>query len=163
MDFGITLKQPWAEFVITNLKPSENRSWKCKHRGLLFIHSSKFPDTEWTEKVNHEAKYAGKRHLRRLTIGSNGRLDIVMACGKLIGAVIMEDCIEEAVTDWCDHGVWHHRYIHAIKFTRPVAMKGTQKIYAMDNQIIQQLCSSDLKQVDKLKKLSLRLGYGEKL
>lgn len=163
MYFGITVKQPWAEFIVTNLKPSENRSWHCKHRGVLIIHASKTPDETWVEKVGLSAKYAGKKHLRRLTIGSLARLDMVMKNGYVIGAVLMEDCLEDVLTDWCDHGVWHHRYRDAIKFVDPVKMTGRQKLFVVNNDIIQQLSATDQNSLKALEKLSVRVGLSQGL
>jgi len=36
----LTLKQPWASYVMELLKLFETRSWMTKHRGDLLIHSS---------------------------------------------------------------------------------------------------------------------------
>lgn len=163
MYMGVTLKQPWGEFVVAGLKRSENRSWKSKYRGVLLIHTSKHPDKEWHEQVSLEAKYAGKQHLRRATTGSRGRLDIVMRNGYLIGAVIMEDCLSEALTPWCDHGVWHHRYRSPYKFTTPIKMNGRQKMFVVKDEIIKQIAATDMEMLNRLQKKSEELGFGEAL
>jgi hypothetical protein len=38
---ALTIKNPWAMFILIGLKDVENRSWKTDYRGKLLIHSSK--------------------------------------------------------------------------------------------------------------------------
>jgi len=46
----LSIRQPWAEMILTGDKWCENRSWKTGYRGRLYIHSSRIdslPDEDW--------------------------------------------------------------------------------------------------------------------
>ena len=40
---ALTIRQPWATFIVTGLKSYETRSWQTKYRGPLAIHAAKRP------------------------------------------------------------------------------------------------------------------------
>jgi len=42
--YALSLKQPWAEFILSRRKVIETRSWDTKFRGTFLIHSSKNVD-----------------------------------------------------------------------------------------------------------------------
>jgi len=41
---ALSLKQPWAELVVSKKKTIELRKWNTKFRGNFLIHASKIPD-----------------------------------------------------------------------------------------------------------------------
>ncbi len=43
---ALSLKQPYAELVVSGRKSIELRKWNTKFRGEFFIHASKTPDAE---------------------------------------------------------------------------------------------------------------------
>lgn len=42
----LSLKQPWAELVLSGKKTLELRSWNTKHRGEFYVHASQNTDKE---------------------------------------------------------------------------------------------------------------------
>lgn len=40
-DRCLSIRQPWAHFIVNGGKRIENRSWKANYRGPIFIHASK--------------------------------------------------------------------------------------------------------------------------
>ena len=44
---AISIKQPWANLIVSGEKTIETRFWKTNHRGRLLIVSSKRPKSEW--------------------------------------------------------------------------------------------------------------------
>ena len=46
----LSLKQPFAELVVTGKKTIELRKWNTKFRGEFLVHASKHPDKEAMEK-----------------------------------------------------------------------------------------------------------------
>ena len=42
---ALSLKQPYAELVVSGKKTIELRKWRTKFRGEFFIHASKIPDS----------------------------------------------------------------------------------------------------------------------
>ena len=47
---ALSLKQPFAELVVSGRKTIELRKWNTKFRGKFLIHSSKTPDKKGMEK-----------------------------------------------------------------------------------------------------------------
>ncbi|MDP4039253.1 MAG: ASCH domain-containing protein [Candidatus Pacearchaeota archaeon] len=45
-----SLKQPWAELVVSGKKKIEIRKWNTYFRGEFFIHASKIPDKDAMKK-----------------------------------------------------------------------------------------------------------------
>ncbi len=41
---ALTIRQPWAEQILTGTKRREYRSWRTDHRGPLVIHAAARPD-----------------------------------------------------------------------------------------------------------------------
>ena len=47
---ALSLKQPFAELIVSGKKTIELRNWKTKFRGKFLIHASKIPDKESMKK-----------------------------------------------------------------------------------------------------------------
>lgn len=43
---AISIRQPWADLIVSGLKDIENRTWNTTHRGKLLIHASQTFDRE---------------------------------------------------------------------------------------------------------------------
>ena len=85
----ITVKQPWAWAIIHAGKDIENRTWRTKFRGRLFIHSSLTWDKfgwEWLE-ANMPHKIPMKRGL-------------IQTFDSVIGVVDVVDCVDESKSKW---------------------------------------------------------------
>ncbi len=48
---ALSLKQPWAELVVSGRKTLEIRKWNTKFRGELLIHASKIPNSKAMERL----------------------------------------------------------------------------------------------------------------
>lgn len=86
---ALSLKQPWADLIVSGVKPIENRRWKSSYRGHLLIHASKTWDAEgakWIcEKFPHLQDF--------IQIGTHLK-------GYLLGSVEMIGCVEEHSSPW---------------------------------------------------------------
>lgn len=45
---ALSIKQPWASLIANGIKDIENRTWKTKFRGRIYIHAS----AKWDERSN---------------------------------------------------------------------------------------------------------------
>lgn len=48
---ALSLKQPWAELVVSGKKTIELRKWNTKFRGEFLVHASKIPDSNAMGKL----------------------------------------------------------------------------------------------------------------
>lgn len=49
----LSVRQPWADLIVSGIKPVENRTWNTQHRGRIWIHASKTVDQDafpWLQK-----------------------------------------------------------------------------------------------------------------
>ena len=51
---ALSLKQPFAELVVSGKKTIELRNWNTKFRGKFLIHASKIPDSKSMKKFGFE-------------------------------------------------------------------------------------------------------------
>ncbi|MCR4327435.1 MAG: ASCH domain-containing protein [Nanoarchaeota archaeon] len=51
---ALSLKQPFAELVVSGKKTIELRKWKTNFRGKFFVHASKIPDKKFMKKLGFE-------------------------------------------------------------------------------------------------------------
>ena len=84
---ALTIKQPWAELIITGLKDVENRSRRTNFRGRLAVHAGRqraeFDDLDLA---------AMPRRLRRPIEDAWQRHD---NAGKVLGTVEVVDCVQD--------------------------------------------------------------------
>ena len=51
---ALSLKQPWAELVVSGKKTIELRKWKTNFRGEFLIHASRVPDSNAMKRFGFE-------------------------------------------------------------------------------------------------------------
>ncbi|MGM5481715.1 MAG: ASCH domain-containing protein [Nanobdellota archaeon] len=56
---ALSIKQPYAELIVSGKKKIEIRSWNTKFRGEFLIHASKTPDRKAMEHHRYEKLPAG--------------------------------------------------------------------------------------------------------
>jgi len=86
---ALSLKQPWADLVVSGVKSIENRRWRSFYHGFLLIHASKTWDKEGAQWIcEHFPSLKG-------FVNSSTHLQ-----GYLIGSVTMTACVEEHPSPW---------------------------------------------------------------
>jgi len=69
----LSVRQPWASYLVSGMKTIELRSWSSGYRGWLWIHAGKKPDLLAMEMLDLEPSEFG--------------------CGGLVGLARLEDCV----------------------------------------------------------------------
>lgn len=123
---ALSVKQPWASFIVTGEKTVECRTWPTKYRGELLICSSK-----------------GDGYLDYTDEGLSE--DMLLPGGMALGVVELLDCrrmtkadLENAVlpAEWEEDALegfaWHLKTLYEII---PVPVKGKLGIYNIDIDI----------------------------
>ncbi len=57
---ALSLKQPFAELIVSRKKTIELRTWNTKFRGNFLIHASKIPDSKAMKEFGFEKLPVGK-------------------------------------------------------------------------------------------------------
>lgn len=66
---GLTIHQPWAEFIVAQHKVYETRSWATRYRGNIAIHAGKTWDKNMREWTRTTAKNLGIDLPEELPVG----------------------------------------------------------------------------------------------
>ena len=101
---ALSVRQPWAEQILSGEKDVENRSYLTHHRGPLLIHASKTMDVR-------DVEAAGLR-------------PEALATGALIGVVHVVDCTLEVRSGWHEDGDYGWYLESPARFLNPIPYKG---------------------------------------
>ncbi len=107
---AITVKQPWAEWIIAGRKDVENRRWATAHRGLLAIH-------------------AGRNRSEVHRLG----LDLAdFTFGAVIGFVELVDVVTDHTSTWAL--AEHHHWLLArpVRLPEPLVTRGWMGLFTVE-------------------------------
>lgn len=97
---AISIRQPWAFFIVAGLKPVENRDWATRFRGDLLIHAG---------KTMTKADYWNACEFAHFECGVP--VDQIPSAdqlerGGIVGKVNMFDCVSASDSPWFvgEHG-----------------------------------------------------------
>jgi hypothetical protein len=104
----LTVRQPWAELIVSGRKDVENRTRRTNHRGLLAIHAGLGFD-------DHEPP------VRR-----------VLDFGAIIGVVDVVDCTQGSRSRWALPLQWHWLLANARRLSKPIPYRGALGLWTVD-------------------------------
>jgi len=120
----ISVRQPYATLICAGVKPIENRSWRTKFRGRIYIHAPAksevgdivFSDDQLFDMKENNFSYDG------------------LETSAIIGYVEIVDCIRDSKSIWAEYDFWHWVLKDPILFDDPILnVKG--KLSLWDFQI----------------------------
>lgn len=131
---ALTVKQPWAQLIVSGIKNIENRSWKTNFRGRTYIHASQKPvpmngmpdgfnptTEQWSDLVRNHWNI------------KDGRLPDLMAANinsAIIGEVDIIDCVQNHPSIWAEQGVWNWVLANSVCYDEPILnVKGAQSFW----------------------------------
>ena len=85
---ALSIKQPWADLIVSGGKDIENRSWRTPYRGTFAVHAGKSFDIEgylWLLKQDWTPPMSSPK---------NHRL------GGIVGHATIVDCVTEHESPW---------------------------------------------------------------
>ncbi|WP_231489886.1 ASCH domain-containing protein [Pedobacter sp. Leaf170] len=94
---ALTIKQPWASLIAHGIKDIENRSWRTKYRGRIFIHAASKPVGNDLETILNYKQYNNIPLDKQLTF-NNG----IWQNGAIIGEVDIVDCVLNNESIWAE-------------------------------------------------------------
>jgi len=122
----LSVRQPFADLVVTGYKDIENRSRQTSHRGPLLIHASRRIDREMlTELV--------------ATLRADGHNDAAdffsePATGAIVGQVTVIDCVTRSDSDWFT-GPYGYVLADPLLFEHPVEVLGKLGIWELPEDL----------------------------
>lgn len=116
----LSVRQPWADLIVSGPKDVENRARRSNYRGPLLIHASQAVDSQGMEELITELRQVGDED--GIAFHSNS------PTGCIVGLVEMVDCVTEHPSDWFE-GPFGYVLEKPLLFVHPIPMKGKLGIY----------------------------------
>ncbi len=111
---ALSIRQPWAHYILCDGKDVENRSWKLppKHYGRrVLIHAGlrQEPMQACTEAKERAMLRARLRDTtpRMLVEGMAPRIEGNMHLGGIVGVVTLLGCARDSRSPWAESGTFH--------------------------------------------------------
>lgn len=109
VDFGISVRQPWAFAIFEAGKDVENRTWATQYRGRLWIQAGKVSDGSAPEHLTKAAAQAPR--------------------GYLLGYVDLTDCVRGHRSEWAERGQYHWLLANPVLLPDPIPFRGLQGLF----------------------------------
>lgn len=93
---AISIKQPWASLIAHGIKDIENRTWKTKFRGRIYIHASGKQAGSYDELLNDLQKIEFKEKHDKITLRKQHHFSAI------IGEVDIVDCVINHSSIWAE-------------------------------------------------------------
>ena len=84
---ALSIKQPWAWLIVNGYKDIENRDWKTKYRGPVYIHASKRIDFAGIQWIKANFPYIQLPPLEQQV-------------GGIVGKAVITDCVDDCSSPW---------------------------------------------------------------
>jgi hypothetical protein len=111
----LSVRQPWALWLMIGAKPLENRPWSTKTRGPILLHAGKNYDPAFDlVRKQCAAPPARMHHVgflpqecredveRAIARTSNDRLRAASTVGAILGMIELTGCVFESDSPWFD-------------------------------------------------------------
>lgn len=118
IDRCLTVRHPWAHYIISGHKTIENRTWQTAHRGPLAIHAALILDLK------------SFRFIESLGLTPPEIFDT----GAIIGVVDVVDCVRGSADPWAFRGCWNWVLENPRPVT-PIPMKGQLGLFSTPRTI----------------------------
>jgi hypothetical protein len=94
---ALTIKQPWASLIARGVKDIENRTWRTKFRGRIYIHASTTPVTGSYKEILPTGYWTGLAERERSNLIYHFQFR-----GAIIGEVDIIDCVINHESIWAE-------------------------------------------------------------
>ena len=117
---ALSIRQPWADFILNHGKDIENRTWGTGYRGKLLIHASKTVDDDAAVEAYH-----------------NGQVPFgyTPTTGAIIGMVTLTAC-GRSNSHWAEPGMTHWTLDQPVRFTDPIPYRGQQGLFDVPAEVV---------------------------
>lgn len=116
---ALTIRQPWAWFIVNGYKDIENRSWKASDKWLgkrIVVHSSqrRLTKADFEEFLDLVKELKIKRYPKSIDD---------FDYGSLVGTVVIKEVVKNSKSPWAFRGNYHFVLTGAKKM-KPKKQKG---------------------------------------
>ena len=109
----LSVRQPWTNLIVHNIKPIENRTWKTNFRGRIYVHSPAKIDDRGIPQCLTPQQLLNIPQL-------DDWIKEGFLCRAIIGSVEIIDCVKNHPSIWAEDGVWNWVLENPIHFDFPI-------------------------------------------
>lgn len=122
----LSVRQPWSNLIVHNIKPIENRTWHTKFRGRVLIHAPAKNDMK-------DIIFTPEQEAEILTIGI---FAATMETSAIIGSVEIVDCVQNHDSIWAEKDSWNWVLANPVLFKDPILnVKGKLSFWEYEGEI----------------------------
>jgi hypothetical protein len=104
---SLSIRQPFAYLVAAGIKDIENRTWKTKVRGRIYIHATKrIPLKLFTNLIDKAGIPCYQKEL--------------YLEGAIIGEVDITDCVQNYPSIWAEKDCWNWVLANPVLYPEPI-------------------------------------------
>ena len=131
---ALTVKQPYAHLICSEIKDIENRSWYTNYRGSILIHAGK-------TIVRPKFEVPGQASTKEIEFASAVNfVEENSLTSAIIGSVEIVDCVENHHSIWAEKDCWHWVLENPKLFKNPIFnIKG--KLSLWESQLNEMICT----------------------
>lgn len=137
----LSVRQPWAAWILMEAKDVENRTWATRYRGPLLIHAGAREDP-WVNitlgALPYEATWRSNRlsaHLRRNDLD---RWNAAHTCGAILGWVNLVDCRRDCASPWYEKGAIGWVLAEPVIFSEPIPYRGRLGLMNVPDELLRE-------------------------
>ena len=112
----LSIKQPWADLILSGTKDVENRTWSTGYRGPILIHAGKRVDRAGAEMFPEETSLALQ----------GGRM------GAIVGSAYLYGCTQKQRSEWHENGCWGWYLADPVALPQPIPWPGQLSLFDID-------------------------------
>lgn len=151
---ALSIKQPWASLIAHGIKDIENRTWKTKFRGRIYIHASGnwtpkpkdfdtydpiYSNDQWREIIENYPNYL-------LSLLDPKELMDKLPLSAIIGEVEIVDCVINYSSIWAEktplfpldrRPIYNWVLANPVLYEEPIPAKGKLSFWEPDAQTLE--------------------------
>ena len=144
---ALSVKQPYSQLIVENIKEIENRSQRTNYRGTVYIHAS----AKWHDRLKDKSLYTDdqfKNLMTKLFVKNEqknqnryfqpGVVDNLLL-GAIIGHVDIVDCVQNHPSIWAEKAapgekpIWNWVLANPVLYEKPILnVKGKLGFWEVD-------------------------------
>lgn len=129
---ALSIRQPWAHWILHEGKDVENRMWSTTYRGPLLIHASK----TWASRPVLWRRRKWDR-VDSVRIGNRWiYAPGLLARGAIVGMVRLVGCVQNSPSPWAEPGQYHWLLEEPLAFCEPIPYRGRQGVFDVDDLLV---------------------------
>ena len=114
---ALSIKQPWAELIVSGIKDIENRTWRTNFRGRVYVHASQKYDQR------HRDMSSLFTYPQWDSLATEKQYDFCQPTWQIsaiIGEVDIVDCVQNHPSVWAEKGVWNWVLANPVMYKEPI-------------------------------------------